>query len=142
MDKLKDIGQAPNKFLERTLLKDAIEDEDYSSDLTGLDLMDVTPSVEKCKAEIRKKGAKLESNRMSTAIRKAWIAQQERLSWASYSSHQGDSFEEESMRIISEVMTTKKAQKKSDPWNLSLPVWQILTRTEALKQHERKSQEK
>ena len=92
--------------------------------------MDVPPSVERCKAEIRKKGAKLESTRMATAFRKARIAQQERPSWACYSNHQGDSFEEEGMRIISEAMTTKKAQKKSDPWNLPLPVWQILTRTQ------------
>ena len=78
VDKLKDVGQAPNKFLERTLHKDAIEDEDYLSVLTGLDLMNVSPSVEKCKAKIRKKGAKLKSSRITTAIRKAKIAHQER----------------------------------------------------------------
>ena len=84
--------------------------------------MDVPPSVERCKAKVRKKRAKLESSRMATAIRKARMAQQKRLSWACYSNHQGDSFKEEGMRIISEAMTTKKAQKKSDPWNLPLPV--------------------
>ena len=81
MDKLRDVGQAPTKFLERTLLKDAVEDQDYSSVLTRFDLMDVPPSVERCKAEIRKKGAKLESSRMATAIRKARMDQQERPSW-------------------------------------------------------------
>ena len=81
IDKLRDVGQAPNKFLERTLFKDAIEDADYSPVLTGLDLMDVLPSVERCKAEIRKKGAKLESSRMATVIRKTRMAQQERPSW-------------------------------------------------------------
>ena len=114
VDKLRDVGQAPTNFLERTLLKDAFEDQDYSPVLTGFDLMDVPPSVERCRAKTRKKGAKLESNRMSTAIRKARMAQQERPSWRCYSNNQGDSFEEEGMRIISEAMTTKKAQKKSD----------------------------
>ena len=77
LDKLRDVNQAPNEFLERTLLKGAIEDEDYTSVLTGLDLMDVIPSVDRCKAEIRKKGAKLEANRKSTAVRKARMTQQE-----------------------------------------------------------------
>ena len=60
LDKLRDVNQAPNEFLERTLLKNAIEDEEYSAVLTGLDLLDVPPSLNKCKAKIRKKGAKLE----------------------------------------------------------------------------------
>ena len=49
------------------MLKDAIQDEDYSSVLTGLDLLDIPLSVEKCKAEIRKKGAKLKLSRKNTA---------------------------------------------------------------------------
>ena len=55
MDKLRDVGQAPNKFLERTLLKEAILNQEYQSVLTGLDLLDVPPSVEKCKLEIKKR---------------------------------------------------------------------------------------
>ena len=76
LDKLRDVNQAPNQFLERTMLKDAIQDEDYSSVLTSLDLLDIPPSVEKCKAEIRKKGAKLDMSRKSTASRKARITYQ------------------------------------------------------------------
>ena len=38
MDKLRDVGQAPTKFLEKTFLKDAVEDQDYSSVLTDLTL--------------------------------------------------------------------------------------------------------
>ena len=34
------------------------------------------------------------------------------------------------MKIISEAIAAKEAQKKHDPWNLPLPVWQILTRTQ------------
>ena len=49
MDKLRDVGQAPTNVLERTLLKDAIKDQDYSPVLTGFDLMDVPPSVERYK---------------------------------------------------------------------------------------------
>ena len=130
MDTLRDVGKAPTKFLERTLLKNAIEDQDYSPVLTGFDLMDVPPSVERCKVEIRKKGAKLESKQMTAAYRKAKMAQQERPSWTYSDCPQDDSFEEEGLKFISEAMTTKKAQKKSDPWNLPLPVWQILTRTQ------------
>ena len=82
VDKLKDVGQAPNEFLERTLLKEAIQDEEYQSVLTGFDLMDVPLSVERCKLEIRKRGAKLEFNRRTTALRRAKMAQQERSSWS------------------------------------------------------------
>ena len=53
------------------MLKDAIQDEDYSSVLPGLDLLDTLPFVEKCKQEIRKKGAKLELSRKNTATRRA-----------------------------------------------------------------------
>ena len=77
--------------------------------------MDVSPSVERCKAEIRKKESKLESSQTSTAFRKARMAQQERSSWTYSDYPQGDSYEEEGMRIISEAMTDKKAQKKPDP---------------------------
>ena len=49
--------------------------------MTGLDLLDVPPSVEKCKLEIRKKGAKLEFNWRTTALRRARMAQQEQSSW-------------------------------------------------------------
>ena len=79
MDKLRDVNQALNEFLERTMLKDAIQDEDYSSVLTGLDLLDTPPSVEKCKAEIRKKGAKLELSRKNTATRRARMTYQDAL---------------------------------------------------------------
>jgi len=34
------------------------------------------------------------------------------------------------VRIISEAMASKKTQKVPDPWNLPLPMWQILTRTQ------------
>ena len=88
------MNQAPNEFLERTLFKDVIEDEDYSSVLTGLDLMDVPPSVEKCKAEIRKKEAKLEHNRMTIAVRKVRMAQQKRPAWNYPGDYQNDPFEE------------------------------------------------
>ena len=79
LDKLRDVNQAPNKFLERTMLKDAIQDEDYSSVLTGLNLLDTPPSVEKCKAEIRKKGIKLELSRKNTATRRAKMTYQDEL---------------------------------------------------------------
>ena len=77
LDKLRDVSQAPNDFLERTLLKEAIQDADYTSVLTGLDLLDTPPSVEKCKAENRKKGAKLKLNRRTTSTRKARMIHQD-----------------------------------------------------------------
>ena len=82
VDKLRDVNQAPNEFLERTLLKSAIQDEDYASVLTGLDLMDTVPTVDRCKAKIRKKGAKLEANRKSTAVRKARMTHQDVPVWS------------------------------------------------------------
>ena len=62
--------------------------------------MDVPPSVERCKAEIRKKGAKLEANRKSTAVRRARMTQQEMPAWSHPMEYQKDSFEEEGLRII------------------------------------------
>ena len=76
LDKLRDVNQAPNEVLERILLKKAIQDADYTSVLTGLDLLDTPPSVEKCKTEIKKKGAKLELNRKTTSTRKARMIHQ------------------------------------------------------------------
>ena len=71
MEDLEDVHQRPNKFLERTLLKAAITDESYRTDITNLDMMKPAPSPEVCKAEIRREGAKLEYKRKEEALRRA-----------------------------------------------------------------------
>ena len=107
LDKLQDVNQAPTEFLERTLLKNAIEDEEYSAVLTGLDLLEVPPSVDRCKANIRKKGAKLELNQKNTAIKKAQITQQLPSVW-NYSSKQTEkSFKDEGIRMIAAAIAAK-----------------------------------
>ena len=86
--------------------KDAIQDEDYSSVLTGLDLLDIPPSVEKCKAEIRKKGAKLELSRRNTATRRARMTYQD-TQWDHPEPDFDDSFEQEGLRMIAAAIAAK-----------------------------------
>ena len=100
--------------MERTLLKDAIQDGDYSSVLTGLDLLDTPPSVEKCKAEIRKKGAKLKLSRKNTATRKARMTYQDAL-WDYTEPDYKDIFEQERLRMIAAAIAAKNDQRKKDP---------------------------
>ena len=99
--------------------KDAIQDEDYSSVLTDLDLLDTPPSVEKCKAEIRKKGTKLELSRKNTATRRARLTYQDEL-WGHHGPNHNDPFEQEGLRMIAAAIAAKNDQKKKDPWNLPI----------------------
>ena len=55
--------------------------------LTRLDLLDVPPSVKKCKAEIKKKGAKLELSKKMTATRKVKMTHQDHQDWSYYESY-------------------------------------------------------
>ena len=71
IEDLQDVKQASNDFLERTLLKAAIVDESYQTAITNLDMVKPVPSPDVCKAEIRRKGAKIESARGNKAVRKA-----------------------------------------------------------------------
>ena len=90
--------------------------------------MDVPPSVERCKTEIRKKGAKLEGNRKITAWKRARMAQQDMTTWSNPMEYQENSFEKEGLRIIQAVIDAKNTQKKRDPWNLPPAMWRSLTR--------------
>ena len=109
------------------MLKDAIQDEDYSSVLTGLDLLDIPPSVDKCKAEIRKKGAKLELSRKNNASRKARMTYQPE-QWDYHKFDPDDSFEQEGLRMIAAAIAAKNDQRKKDPWNLPTVLWKTFTR--------------
>ena len=128
LDKLRDVNQALNEFLERTLLKNAIQDNEHTAILTGLDLLDILPSVDRCKAKIRKKGAKLEMNRRNTATRRARMTQLELQSWGYLGYSSDDDFEEEGLRMVAAAMAGRNAQRKKDPWNLPLSLWRSLTR--------------
>ena len=86
--------------------------------LTGLDLLDVPPSVEKCKAEIRKKGAKLELNQKTTATKKARMTYQDHQDYQDwsypdthYESYQDYSFEAENLKIIAAAIAARNKQK-------------------------------
>ena len=69
LEKLTDVGQAPNDFLERTLLKAAIVNEEYQGVITNLDMRNPPPTPSECKSKIWHKGAKLEAARGNKAVR-------------------------------------------------------------------------
>ena len=73
--------------------------------------------MEKCKAEIRKKGAKLKLSRKNTAIRRARMTYQNAL-WDHFELDQEDSFKQEGLRMIAAAIAAKNDQRKKDPWNL------------------------
>ena len=110
---MRDVNQAPNEVLERTPLKEVIQNEDYYSVLTELNLLDVSFSMKKCKAEIRKKGAKLGLNRQTTATRRPRMTQQDIPNHLD--AYHDDSFKEEGLRMIAAAITAKNEQKKRDP---------------------------
>ena len=61
----------PTEWLEKTLFKGAIKDKEYDSVLTTLNALTPPASLDKCKSEIRKKGAQLLKNRTKTSIARA-----------------------------------------------------------------------
>ena len=77
--------------------------------------MDTVPTVDRCKAEIRKKGAKLEANRKSTAVRKARMTHQDVPVWSHPVEYQSNPFEEEGLRIIQAAIANRNAQRPKDP---------------------------
>ena len=92
-----------------------MQDGEYTAILTGLDLLDIPPSVDKCKAKIRKKEAKLEMNRRNTATRKARMTQLEHQSWGYLGYSSDDDFEEKGLRMVAAAMANRNAQRKKDP---------------------------
>ena len=74
---LTEVNQVPNEFMEKTLLKERIADPAYGAVLTNLDMMTPAPTIDICKAEIRRAGAKLENKRKSRAKRSARMTQQD-----------------------------------------------------------------
>lgn len=75
--KLEELGQRPNEFMERTFLKERILDPGYANTIDNLDMMVPAPSIETCKSEIRRQGAKLEKKRARTSFRKAHMTTHE-----------------------------------------------------------------
>ena len=74
--KLEDLDQGahkirPSEWLEKTLFKESIKDSDFDSVLTTLNAISPPVSLDKCKTEIRKRGAHLARDRKKTAVAKA-----------------------------------------------------------------------
>ena len=62
--------QGPNNFLERTLLKAAIVDEEYQGTINNLDMQKPPLTPSECKAESRRRGAKVKKARGKQAARR------------------------------------------------------------------------
>ena len=112
--------------MERTPLKKVIQNEDYYSVLTELDLLDVSPSMKKCNAENRKKGAKLDLNRQATATRRPRMTQQDIPNHLDV--YHEDSFKDEGLKMISAAIAAKNKKKKRDFWNLLTALWRTMSR--------------
>ena len=121
--------------MERTLLKETVVDPAlHSSVNTMLDMMFLPPSVDVCKAEIRKAGAKLKSKRKRKAVRSARMIQQgewpdEELNWEL---EQRGALDDEMSQLIAAISAKKRlgnqgesAQQAHNPWNLPKQVWSV-----------------
>ena len=120
---LKELGQEPNEFMERTLLKERILDPAYEAAMTNLDLKQPPPTVEQIKRDIRQVGTKVESKRKAQGVRNAKMTQQFHLDQDDCQSEQ--QCDDEVFRTIA-VLVADKA--KSNPFFLPPEVWKLMTR--------------
>ena len=140
IEELTDVKQAPNEFLERTLLKQAILDDAYSSVITNLSMTKPPPTVDECKAEIRRAGTEIENKRKTNAIRKAQIMQQDH--YDPFGAFDSMDFADDHWHQDDEthclVAATQQAfgrgrrppitpQYSHNPWNLPSEVYRSLT---------------
>ena len=91
--------------MERTLFKAAIVDPEFKNVMANLSIMSPTPSLEKCKSEVRKHGAKLAKERKARAHHT--YIRDEYLEYPDYS----DELTEDDIRVVAAVMNRNRGNR-------------------------------